>query len=145
MAYRLRYSDYPGSAGPPNPEAWIGPQGPPGPPGPAGAPGTLSSRTASLHLSLAAPEVTGLLLPSALLLFALKLEVTTDVTGNYTLQLTDGLGGPIVYEATGITSTFYNDVSSVFLETTTALGVRLLQIDPIALEADIVLRYLDVT
>ena len=43
MAYRLNYSDYPGSAGPPNPAEWVGPPGPPGPvstvPGPPGPPG----------------------------------------------------------------------------------------------------------
>lgn len=38
--YRLRYSDYPGTAtGPPDPERWIGPPGPMGPVGPAGVPG----------------------------------------------------------------------------------------------------------
>ena len=37
MAYRIHYSDYPGTAeGPPDPERWVGP---PGPSGPAGAPG----------------------------------------------------------------------------------------------------------
>ena len=36
MAYRLNYSDYPGSAGPPDPAAWVGPPGPPGPVGPKG-------------------------------------------------------------------------------------------------------------
>jgi hypothetical protein len=37
MAYRLAYSDYPGTAvGPPDPERWVGPQGPPGPAGPVG-------------------------------------------------------------------------------------------------------------
>jgi hypothetical protein len=39
MTYKLRYSDYPGSAGPPDPERWVGPPGPPGRPGPEGDPG----------------------------------------------------------------------------------------------------------
>lgn len=40
MAYRLKYSDYPGTAeGPPDPERWVGPPGPPGPVGPAGPQG----------------------------------------------------------------------------------------------------------
>lgn len=39
MTYKLRYSDYPGSAGPPDPERWVGPPGPPGPPGAPGPPG----------------------------------------------------------------------------------------------------------
>jgi hypothetical protein len=40
MAYRLAYSDYPGTAeGPPDPERWVGPQGPPGPQGAQGIPG----------------------------------------------------------------------------------------------------------
>jgi hypothetical protein len=37
MTYKLRYSDYPGSAGPPDPARWVGPPGPAGPPGPPGA------------------------------------------------------------------------------------------------------------
>ena len=37
MAYKLRYSDYPGTdTGPPDPERWVGPPGPAGPTGPAG-------------------------------------------------------------------------------------------------------------
>lgn len=41
MAYRLHYSDYPGTAlGPPDPARWIGPPGPPGPAGPPGLDGT---------------------------------------------------------------------------------------------------------
>lgn len=37
MAYKLAYSDYPGTdTGPPDPERWVGPPGPPGPPGPQG-------------------------------------------------------------------------------------------------------------
>lgn len=39
MAYRLNYSDYPGSAGPPDPAAWVGPPGPPGPTGAGGPQG----------------------------------------------------------------------------------------------------------
>jgi hypothetical protein len=40
MAYRLQYSDYPGTAeGPPDPARWVGPPGPPGPVGPPGPPG----------------------------------------------------------------------------------------------------------
>jgi hypothetical protein len=40
MAYRLQYSDYPGTAaGPPDPARWVGPTGPPGPPGPQGPQG----------------------------------------------------------------------------------------------------------
>ena len=40
MAYRLKYSDYPGTAeGPPDPERWVGPPGPPGPTGPTGPQG----------------------------------------------------------------------------------------------------------
>ena len=41
MAYKLHYSDYPGSAGPPDPASWVGPPGPVGPvgpPGPGGVP-----------------------------------------------------------------------------------------------------------
>lgn len=34
MAYRLRYSDYTTTSGPPDPAEWVGPPGPPGPPGP---------------------------------------------------------------------------------------------------------------
>src|SRR6478609_8273632 len=36
MAYKLRYSDYSTSEGPPDPGEWVGPPGPPGPTGPAG-------------------------------------------------------------------------------------------------------------
>lgn len=37
MAYKLTYSDYPGTdTGPPDPARWVGPQGPAGPPGPQG-------------------------------------------------------------------------------------------------------------
>jgi hypothetical protein len=46
MAYHLKYSDYPGSAGPPNPASWIGPPGPqgvPGQQGPQGVPGGLNN------------------------------------------------------------------------------------------------------
>src|SRR5215472_5252085 len=44
MAYRLAYSDYPGTAvGPPDPERWVGPQGPPGPQGPLGPVGPTST------------------------------------------------------------------------------------------------------
>lgn len=40
MAYKLHYSDYPGTdTGPPDPAQWIGPQGPPGATGPQGATG----------------------------------------------------------------------------------------------------------
>ena len=40
MAYRLQYSDYPGTAeGPPDPARWVGPPGPAGPPGPVGPQG----------------------------------------------------------------------------------------------------------
>lgn len=40
MAYKLHYSDYPGTdTGPPDPERWVGPPGPPGPQGPPGPPG----------------------------------------------------------------------------------------------------------
>lgn len=52
-AYKLRYSDYPGTdTGPPDPERWIGPPGPPGPPGedgengatgPMGPPGSVDA------------------------------------------------------------------------------------------------------
>ena len=42
MAYKLHYSDYPGSAGPPDPAAWVGPPGPMGPPGPQGIPGPIA-------------------------------------------------------------------------------------------------------
>ena len=43
MAYRLQYSDYPGSEGPPDPAEWVGPPGPPGPPGPVGPAGPMGS------------------------------------------------------------------------------------------------------
>lgn len=47
MAYKIRYSDYPGTdTGPPDPERWVGPAGPAGPTGPAGPqgpPGTVST------------------------------------------------------------------------------------------------------
>lgn len=36
MAYRIRYSDYSTSSGPPDPARWTGPPGPPGPVGPPG-------------------------------------------------------------------------------------------------------------
>jgi len=37
MAYKIAYSDYPGTdTGPPDPERWVGPQGPMGPTGPQG-------------------------------------------------------------------------------------------------------------
>ena len=36
MAYRLNYSDYSTTTGPPDPAAWVGPPGPMGPPGPPG-------------------------------------------------------------------------------------------------------------
>lgn len=40
MAYRIQYSDYPGTAeGPPDPERWVGPPGPQGVPGPQGPKG----------------------------------------------------------------------------------------------------------
>ena len=39
MAYKLRYSDYVTSSGPPNPAEWVGPPGPPGPAGPVGPAG----------------------------------------------------------------------------------------------------------
>lgn len=48
MAYKLHYSDYPGSAGPPDPAAWVGPPGPvgpQGPPGPQGQPGSIGGGT----------------------------------------------------------------------------------------------------
>ena len=37
--YKLRYSDYPGTDGPPDPGRWVGPSGPPGSSGPPGPPG----------------------------------------------------------------------------------------------------------
>jgi hypothetical protein len=44
MSYRLKYSDYPGTAeGPPDPERWVGPPGPTGPTGPAGPTGADST------------------------------------------------------------------------------------------------------
>jgi hypothetical protein len=51
MAYKLRYSDYPGTdTGPPDPERWVGPPGPPGPSGPAGPPGPPGSDgTGAVH------------------------------------------------------------------------------------------------
>jgi hypothetical protein len=40
MAYKIHYSDYPGTdTGPPDPERWVGPPGPTGPQGPQGVPG----------------------------------------------------------------------------------------------------------
>ena len=36
MAYRLNYSDYSTTTGPPDPASWVGPPGPMGPPGPQG-------------------------------------------------------------------------------------------------------------
>ena len=39
MAYKLKYSDYVTSEGPPDPAEWIGPPGPPGPPGAPGPAG----------------------------------------------------------------------------------------------------------
>src|SRR5579872_5791277 len=40
MAYRIAYSDYPGTAaGPPDPIRWVGPPGPQGQPGPQGVQG----------------------------------------------------------------------------------------------------------
>ena len=39
MAYKLQYSDYSTTEGPPNPAAWVGPPGPPGPVGPSGPQG----------------------------------------------------------------------------------------------------------
>ena len=45
MAYRLKYSDYSTTEGPPDPAAWVGPPGPPGPPGPQGPPGSMSGST----------------------------------------------------------------------------------------------------
>ena len=42
MAYRLKYSDYSTTEGPPDPAAWVGPPGPMGPPGPVGPPGPTS-------------------------------------------------------------------------------------------------------
>lgn len=46
MAYRLSYSDYPGTAeGPPDPERWVGPPGPQGIPGPQGATGATGGIT----------------------------------------------------------------------------------------------------
>lgn len=41
MAYRLNYSDYSTSSGPPDPSAWVGPPGPMGPPGPTGSDGAI--------------------------------------------------------------------------------------------------------
>ena len=41
MAYRLNYSDYSTTTGPPDPAAWVGPPGPMGPPGPPGPPGPM--------------------------------------------------------------------------------------------------------
>jgi len=47
MAYKIHYSDYPGTdTGPPDPLRWVGPQGNPGPPGEdgvAGPPGAAST------------------------------------------------------------------------------------------------------
>jgi hypothetical protein len=52
MAYRLKYSDYPGTAeGPPDPERWVGPPGPMGPPGPQGVPGPIAEGGPFLPLS----------------------------------------------------------------------------------------------
>ena len=40
MAYKISYSDYPGTdTGPPDPERWVGPMGPPGSTGPQGSTG----------------------------------------------------------------------------------------------------------
>jgi len=40
MAYKIHYSDYPGTdTGPPDPDRWVGPPGPPGPTGPQGPQG----------------------------------------------------------------------------------------------------------
>lgn len=143
MAYKLRYSDYSGNgSGPPNPEAWVGPQGPQGPPG---ATGRVSALSTTLHVSLPGATATALLLVNARQLFALQIKCTQSGGGNYSLQLLNGNAGTVVYEATGITDTVYNDVASVFLETTTDLWVKLLQVDPVAIECDVLFRYLDIT
>ena len=63
MAYRLAYSDYSTTQGPPDPAAWIGPQGPqgvPGPPGPIGPPGAITGGTLTeLLICLAGLSVEG--------------------------------------------------------------------------------------
>jgi hypothetical protein len=47
MAYKLHYSDYPGTdTGPPDPDRWIGPPGPPGPTGPQGPQGPTGAGSA---------------------------------------------------------------------------------------------------
>lgn len=143
MAYRLRYSDYASNGeGPPNPEAWVGPPGPQGPPGP---PGVAQALQSSLVLNLSGPTVSGLLLVNNRTLFVIKLQSLTNVLGNYTLQLLNGSGGAVLYEATGINSTTFNDVAGAYIESSTDVYVKLTQIDPVALTATILMRYLDVT
>ena len=57
MAYKLSYSDYSTTTGPPNPAAWVGPPGPMGPPGPQGVPGPMPP--GGPFLSLTGGTVTG--------------------------------------------------------------------------------------
>jgi hypothetical protein len=66
MAYKLRYSDYPGTdTGPPDPERWVGPPGPPGPQGATGATGPQGPQgqpqTGGPFLPLSGGTVTGAL------------------------------------------------------------------------------------
>ena len=49
MAYKIHYSDYPGTdTGPPDPDRWVGPPGPPGPVGPVGPAGRPGDATGSV-------------------------------------------------------------------------------------------------
>lgn len=59
MAYRLNYSDYSTTTGPPDPASWVGPPGPMGPPGPQGIPGPIAEGGPFLPLSPSPITATG--------------------------------------------------------------------------------------
>lgn len=60
MAYRLSYSDYSTTTGPPDPAAWVGPPGPMGPPGPPGPVGPPASPDVANVLDFGADPTSGI-------------------------------------------------------------------------------------
>ncbi len=95
--YRLKYSDYPGTAeGPPDPARW---EGPPGPPGPSGPPGPAGP---SYTLPVASTSVLG----------GVKIDGSSITISDGTISSASVVGGPFlplsggtVTGAPGVTAT----------------------------------------
>ena len=98
MAYRLNYSDYPGSAGPPDPAAWVGPPGPQGVPGPVGPQGIPGQPTAGgPFLPVSGGTITG----STILTTNTRLGMDTAAFGGVPNMYMYSSGGAFVFYADG--------------------------------------------